>query len=114
MRLFDFPDLSAGWRHVACTLLLALLAAPSTVAYADEDDDHERAYRALEQSKVLPLRGLLMQIEREYGGKVVKVDFDDDDGAYVYEMRLLRPHGQVLEIDINAVTGMVLDVEEDD
>lgn len=110
MYRFSFPLFNACCSRtvVLCGALLGL----GQLAHAD--DDHERARRALEHGKVLPLRSLLTQLERQYGGEVVKVDFEDDDGGYVYEIRLVRPQGQVLELEVDAVTGRVLDVEEDD
>ncbi|MBS7348853.1 MAG: PepSY domain-containing protein [Comamonas sp.] len=114
MYRFSFPLFNACCSRtvVLCGALLALCGSLGQLAHAD--DDHERARRALEHGKVLPLRSLLTQLERQYGGEVVKVDFEDDDGGYVYEIRLVRPQGQVLELEVDAVTGRVLDVEEDD
>ena len=94
-------------------VLYALLAGLPAPAYAD-GDDHERARRAVEAGHVLPLRGLLAQIEKQYGGKAVKVEFEEDNGEYRYEIRLVRRQGQVLELEVDASNGQVLDVEEDD
>ena len=78
-------------------------------AHSDESD-HELARQALQQGKVLPLRTVLDQVERQYQGQVLKVDFEHDDGRFIYEMRLLHPNGQLSKLKVDAVDGRVLSV----
>lgn len=72
--------------------------------------DHELARQALQQGKVLPLRTVLDQVERDYQGQVVKVEFEHDDGRFIYEMRVLHPDGKLSKLKIDAVDGKVLSV----
>ena len=78
-------------------------------AFAHESD-HELARQALQQGKVLPLRTVLDQVERQYQGQVLKVEFEHDDGRFIYEMRLLHPNGQLSKLKVDAVDGRVLSV----
>ncbi|WP_156105997.1 PepSY domain-containing protein [Comamonas aquatica] len=78
-------------------------------AHSDESD-HELARQALQQGKVLPLRTVLDQVERQYQGQVLKVEFEHDDGHFIYEMRLLHPNGQLSKLKVDAVDGRVLSV----
>ena len=78
-------------------------------AHSDESD-HELARQALQQGKVLPLRTVLDQVERQYQGQVLKVEFEHDDGRFIYEMRLLHPNGQLSKLKVDAVDGRVLSV----
>ncbi|OYW19489.1 MAG: hypothetical protein B7Z54_03745 [Sphingobacteriales bacterium 12-47-4] len=48
------------------------------------------ARQALERGQVLPLRTVLEKVEREYQGQVLKVEFEHDDGRFIYEIRLLQ------------------------
>ncbi|WP_313569823.1 PepSY domain-containing protein [Comamonas terrigena] len=107
-RLRALPVLGAA----ACVAVLwgaIALQAPS--AQSDESD-HELARQALQQGKVLPLRTVLDQVEREYKGQVIKVEFEHDDGRFLYELRLLQADGRVLKVKINAVNGKVLSVRQ--
>ena len=74
------------------------------------ESDHELARQALQQGKVLPLRTVLDQVERQYQGQVLKVEFEHDDGRFIYEMRLLHPNGQLSKLKVDAVDGRVLSV----
>ncbi|MRT21429.1 peptidase [Comamonas sp. CAH-2] len=78
-------------------------------AHSDESD-HELARQALQQGKVLPLRTVLDQVERQYQGQVLKVEFEHDNGRFIYEMRLLHPNGQLSKLKVDAVDGRVLSV----
>ena len=89
-----------------CALVLALAAGPGA-GVADESD-HEQARQALQAGKVLPLRSVLDIVERDFPGQVVKVEFEEDDGVFLYEIRLLQPGGSLVKLKIDARDGTVL------
>jgi uncharacterized membrane protein YkoI len=64
-----------------------------------------KARQALVQGKVQPLRTVLEKVERDYQGQAVKVDFDGDDGRYIYEIRLLQNDGRMAKLKVDAVDG---------
>jgi len=90
--------------------LWAGFAVGLPAAHADERD-HERARQALQQGKVLPLRTVIDRVEREFEGQVIKVEFEHDDGEFIYELRVLQANGQALKVELNAVDGKVLKVK---
>ncbi|ADP18505.1 peptidase propeptide and ypeb domain protein [Achromobacter xylosoxidans A8] len=90
-------------------LMLALAVGPGT-GVADESD-HEQARQALQAGKVLPLRSVLDIVERDYPGQVVKVEFEEDDGEFIYEIRLLQSGGRLVKLKIDARDGKVLGVK---
>ncbi|MFY3855952.1 PepSY domain-containing protein [Achromobacter xylosoxidans] len=87
-------------------LALALAIGPGA-GRADESD-HEQARQALQAGKVLPLRSVLDIVERDFPGQVVKVEFEEDDGIFLYEIRLLQPGGSLVKLKIDARDGTVL------
>ncbi len=87
------------------------LAGKPPQAFAHESD-HELARQALQQGKVLPLRTVLDQVERDYRGQVIKVEFEHDDGRFIYELRVLQADGRMLKLKVNAVDGQVLGVRQ--
>ncbi len=89
-------------------LALAGLAAPAL--HADERD-HERARQALEQGQVLPLRSVLEKVERDHQGQVLKIEFEHDDGRFVYKIRLLQNDGRMAKLKVDAVDGRVLGIQ---
>ena len=99
-------------RRNAVLLGLALSAlGAGRAAHADGHDDHDLARQALQQGKVLPLRTVLDQVEREYKGQVIKVEFDREDGRFVYEIRLLQSDGKVVKLEIDASNGSLISMK---
>ena len=58
---------------LASLLLMAAALASWTTPSDAGDSDHELARQALQQGRVLPLRTVLDQVERDYQGQVIKV-----------------------------------------
>ena len=75
------------------------------------DNDHELARQALRQGQVLPLRTVLDLVEQQYPGQVIKVEFDREDGRFVYEIRLLQNDGKVVKLEIDAGSGKLISMK---
>ena len=100
-------------RRLVPTCLALLLLGASPLLRADNDDRgaHELARQALEQGRVLPLRAVLEKIEHDYQGQALKVEFERDDGRFIYEIRLLQNDGRMAKLKVDAVDGKVLEVK---
>ncbi len=96
-------------RRLAATLLALLLLGASPLLRADDHRSHELARQALEQGRVLPLRTVLEKIERDYQGQALKVEFEQDDGRFLYKIRLLQSDGRMVKLKVDAVDGKVLE-----
>lgn len=99
---------------LAALLLMAAALASWTTPSDASDSDHELARQALQQGRVLPLRTVLDQVERDYQGQVIKVEFEHDDGRFIYEIRLLQSGGRVAKLKIDARDGKVLSFKRKD
>jgi len=99
-------------RLILAALALALPAFAAS-ALADRDD-HDRARAALERGEVLPLSQLLAKVEAELGGRVIEIEFERDDGRFVYEFEIVSTDGRLAEVTVDAATGAVLEREYDD
>jgi uncharacterized membrane protein YkoI len=97
-----------------CFLIAAgPLVVGAAAAWADEDDDHDRAMEALRQGRVRPLAEILAEVEQDLGGQVVGVEFDDEEGVYVYEFRVVTDAGRLKEVYVDATSGRILKLEDD-
>lgn len=92
-------------KRSALLLLPLLLAGP---VWADGDDDHERARRALKAGEVLPLATLLERSGVEQMGRLIEVELEHDHGRLVYELKVLTPQGRVVESYYDARSGDLL------
>lgn len=100
-------------RFLAIASACVLIFASALAALADDDKrgDHDDARHAREAAAALPLVQLLPQVEREFGGQVIEVEFEREDGDYVYEFKLLTPDGYRIEVLLDAATGEVIETE---
>jgi uncharacterized membrane protein YkoI len=91
--------------------MVATLAVSLRVAQADDDDDWRSLHRQVEAGRIKPLSEILDTLARDWHGDVIDVDIEDDDGEIIYEIELLGPQGQVVEFEIDARTGDILEIE---
>lgn len=100
---------------------LVLAVAPGS---ADDDDcktgeydsehDHERARRALECGEVMPLADVLAAVRPHISGKIIETEFEREDGIWIYEMKYINRQGLLVEIYVDARTGLILKTEGDE
>jgi hypothetical protein len=102
--------LTARTRPALGALAACLLAACSLglqPAWAGKDD-HERARRAVLAGEVLPLPTVLERLALEQPGQVMAVELEQDDGRWVYEIKLLKAGGQLVKLKLDAQTAAPL------
>jgi len=100
-------------RSSVLPVALAVLLAGATALRAD-DDDHELAHRLLSEGRILPLAGVVENVLAQVPGEMLEVEFENEDGTYVYEVKVLRPDGRVQEVEADAATGKIRKIEDDD
>lgn len=95
--------LCAALASAALVLLL-----PESARASSDDRDHDRARTALQAGEVMPLKTLLLQLERSHPGQVLEVELEQEHGLWVYEFKLLQPDGRLVQLDLDARSGAVL------
>jgi uncharacterized membrane protein YkoI len=103
-------------------LAVAALLAGGGAAYADDDkgddegdeDDHDRARRALEEGQARPLNEILVIVEDELGGRIVRVELERRRGRYIYEFRVITPSGELREVYVDAMSAEILKRDDGD
>jgi uncharacterized membrane protein YkoI len=96
-------------------ILLAAMAAPLGPPVRAEDmSQQEDARRALEAGLVKPLEAVLAAARTRIDGDIVEIEFEKDDGRFVYEIEYVRRDGQLMEMKIDADSLAVLEDGIDD
>ncbi|WP_221939168.1 PepSY domain-containing protein [Mycobacterium sp. KBS0706] len=87
--------------------LLAILAlSPSGFA-----DDHDRARAARDRGDIRPLEDILPSVRQRFPGDIVRIELENEHDHWIYEIRLISPDGRLLEVDVDARSGDVVEVE---
>ncbi|KEO51271.1 hypothetical protein TP2_12820 [Thioclava pacifica DSM 10166] len=68
--------------------------------------DHDRARSAVERNEILPLNRILATLRERQRGRVIKVDLEQQAGHYIYALKLITPEGRLLELEVDAATGL--------
>lgn len=91
---------------------LACAAALAPLAHADNDD--KRIRRLQNSGDILPLEQIFNRARAVKQGRILDADLDEDDGRLVYEIELLDARGRVWEMKLDARTGKLIEIEQDD
>ncbi len=94
---------------------LCLLVIFATLSIAHADDERQKAIQLLKNEQIVPVDVLLKKIQIERPGHILKVELDDEKDAksgWVYETKILREDGVVMEIEYDAKSLEIVKVEE--
>lgn len=109
-------------RALRSLVLAALIMLPAAAAGQQSDlapplasqPDFEIARGAVERGEILPLARVLETLARVHPGRVIEVELEFDDDLLIYEVELVTPDGRLIEVELNAATGEILSMEEED
>ncbi|MCW2244332.1 PepSY domain-containing protein [Azospirillum canadense] len=83
------------------------VAADNTV---EDGDDHDRARDALRSGRARPLEEIVAKASADFPGEILDVEFEDEDGRIVYEIKTITAEGRILKLKYDAATGELLQV----
>ena len=98
-----------------CLAALAALTVCAAPALSKNDDiGHNEARRLVEEGRILPLEQILTDLQNNVPGKLLKTELEREHGRIIYDIKILRTDGRVQEVEIDASTGEILKIEDDD
>jgi hypothetical protein len=105
----------------ACLVALACLLVPPSAAAAPDmstmppsvapsQADSERARAGVRSGEFVPLERIVADAQRRHPGRILEIELEGDE----YEIELLTDGGVQVELEYDARTGQLLEVEYDD
>lgn len=76
--------------------------------------DFEFARDAVARGEILPLAEVLRRLQTSHPGRVVEVELEYSDQRLTYEVELVTTDGRLIEVDMNAATGEIVKLDEED
>lgn len=102
------PAALCGWLCIGLTL------SGWSLSTAADDIDHDEALALTEQGVILPLQTLMADALQRYPGRFLKAELERDDGRYIYELEIVTTDRRVMELEYDAASGTLLDVDIDE
>lgn len=78
------------------------------------DVNHEEARKLFESGAIKPLEEILAIVQAKLPGTRLQTELEYDDNGLVYDIKILRPGGRVQEVEVDAKSGRIIKIEDDD
>lgn len=93
-------------------LLIALLAGAAVSAPAlSGSDDHDQAREALQRGEIKPLHEIIAMVQENMPGEIIEVEFDRDDGQWIYEIKMIGNGGRFMKVYVDAASNSIIRVK---
>lgn len=86
----------------AVALILVAVTVGAVQGRADDREDHERARDAVRSGQIVRLSEILEKVEQDFIGRMLEVELEEDDGRWVYEIKLLTEDGRIVKLRYDA------------
>lgn len=105
------------WISAALLLLVAAIGAGAYFLGAHHSGHHKEHDRPevidVQGTPVIDLATAIELTLRQVQGDVLKVELENEDGRYVYEVKILATNGRVREVKLDAKDGSLIEIEDD-
>ncbi|MCX4188105.1 PepSY domain-containing protein [Methylophaga sp. OBS4] len=100
---------------IAITALLAAsLILPGSASSVMADQGPAKARQLQQHGKILALEQIIDAAIAIKPGQILETELERDDGRYFYELEILDAGGQVWELEFDAQSGDLIELELED
>ncbi|AQS36740.1 hypothetical protein Sps_01575 [Shewanella psychrophila] len=110
---------------------LLLLCIPTSLVYANEveknghiliqdefrsgthvniEEDQDEVYEAVKKGLIRPFSELYNTIDKQLNGRLIKIELEEDDDEWIYEIKLIH-NDNVVKVEYNAATLNMIKIE---
>lgn len=108
--------------HLAALCLVSIQAHVLAAQEARPPDpfeieaDSDMALAAVARGEILPLSALMPRLKAEHPGEVLNIEIDLDPSGRIeeYEFEVLSAAGRLIEVDMDARTGEITEVSDEE
>ncbi|MFV0408263.1 MAG: PepSY domain-containing protein [Paracoccus sp. (in: a-proteobacteria)] len=109
-------------RALALTFLLVpaignpLHAQGAALPPVESEDGLDAAFAraAVLDGRILPLDRILDILRADFEGEIIEIQLEYEEDELAYEFDLVSPDGRVFEVEIDARTGVIIEVEDEE
>ncbi|OAN13163.1 hypothetical protein A3K86_16010 [Photobacterium jeanii] len=99
------------------SLTLSALLCWSVIANAapnsprlEIDEDHDDVIEAVEKGLIQPFSALQNTVADQLHGRIIKVELEEDDDIWIYELKLLDPQNNIVKVEYDARTLSIIKI----
>jgi len=99
------------------TMWLFPVLVAGTINYqvmASEELGQAEIRELVRQGEILPLETILKRFPSNEYGKLLDLEVEREHGTVVYEIEFLRADGRIVEVEVDARNGTILEQEIED
>ncbi|MBW3696765.1 hypothetical protein EK599_13785 [Vibrio sp. T187] len=74
------------------------------------DEDQDEVFDAVQDGLIQPFSELYAAIEAQLNGRVIKVELEEDDDEWIYELKLVHDNN-VIKVEYNATTLEMIEIK---
>ena len=91
-----------------------VVSGPIKVFADDKDEElRDKLRDAVKRGEILSLSELRSIVTKRIPGRIIDTELDENDDRLIYEFRVLTPRGLVVEMEVDAADGKILEIDED-
>ena len=79
-------------------------------AKIDIDEDQDEVYDAVQAGLVKPFSELYAMVEKDFHGRIIKVELDEDDNEWTYELKLVH-ESNIIKVEYDAATLAITEIK---
>ncbi|MDO6964336.1 PepSY domain-containing protein [Rhizobium alvei] len=81
--------------------------------FDDGDMDYDDVLEGVRAGRLLSLASIKQKVLAAWPGEIVDLSIDGEKGTVIYEIKILAANGNLIEVEVDARSGKVLEVEND-
>lgn len=82
-------------------------------ASSNDTDGYDAVLKSVQDGSILPLYKIRDIVTKRLGGDIVGVQIHVEGGKTIYELKILQDDGRLVEADVNAADGEILEIENE-
>ncbi|MGF1717043.1 PepSY domain-containing protein [Photobacterium chitinilyticum] len=100
-------------KRLLTALCMIFLSAPiaNATPTLEIDEDHDDVMEAVQQGLIQPFSALKATVSKQLHGRIIKVELEEDDDIWVYELKLIDPNNNIVKVEYEAKTLSIIEIK---
>ncbi|GAB3526660.1 hypothetical protein BIT28_02260 [Photobacterium proteolyticum] len=100
-------------KRLLTALCMVFLLAPvaNAAPTLEIDEDHDDVMQAVQQGLIQPFSALKATVSKQLHGRIIKVELEEDDDIWVYELKLIDPNNNIVRVEYEAKTLSIIEIK---